>query len=848
MFFGKKWRSMKQISFANLRGVTQSPHGISQSTVLSQRALFGNNSILEVSSNRFVEIIKETLRDPMIWFLIGIGLVFFFIGQRSEGVTLFVAILPLTVMDAFLHWRTQASTLGLKSNLSSRVKVLRDQEEVEIDSRELVPGDLLKISTGLLLPADGVIEEAHEVQIDESVITGEALPVNKVKCIFNPFHRVEEQEVPVDADMLAFAGTRVLTGHGLLRVLFTGVNTAYGEIVQSVAQMPHERTPLQVSIGKLVKNLIYASLGFCLLLAGLRIYQGHGWLDALLSAAALALAAIPEEFPVVFTFFLGVGIYRLAQKHALVRRAVSVENIGRITQICSDKTGTITMGELELTHIVPAERISAETVLFVSALASNPEGTDPVDLAIFKKAQEIKITLPKTIKRFPFTENRKRESAYFQNEMGFVVVTKGSPETIFELSNLSAVEKTQWLEKTSQWAKEGHKVLACAQSKLSPFEFNQGKEAESGFVFIGLLAFEDPPRPEVASAILYAYENKIKVLMLTGDHPETAAAIGREIGLGHGQLKVASAELDSEKFEKEYIGRHPEFLSSLDVVARCTPIQKLKIVNALKAAGEIVAVTGDGVNDVPALKAADIGIAMGQRGTRSAKEVSSIILGDDNFKTIVAAIMEGRQLFSNLKMSFEYLLLIHIPFVLTAALIPLLGYPLLYLPVHIVWLELVIHPTAILAFQDDAKLNSEKSSGEFFKRTEVVRFAVVGCLLAILIGTCFVLSLQENSDVGRARAKVMAILSEWSVAIVIYRTHLRSKYALLVAVLTFLGTLFILQSKRIANTLHVEILNAQDWADVFLIVMALMSTVWLLDNVNKFKSPRIESLPSGKSF
>jgi P-type Ca2+ transporter type 2C len=828
---------MKKISFENLNGLKNVPTGLTQTEVQNQRKKFGQNVVVEVSSNRLVEILKETFRDPMIWFLIGIGAVFFVIGQKSEGLTLFVAILPLTLMDAFLHWRTQASTLGLKSNLSSQVFVIRDGSEIKIESKELVPGDILKLSTGIFIPADGVIEEAHEIQIDESVLTGEAFPIQKAKCGFDPFSQTEKSEVSVDPKSLAFAGTRVLTGKGLLRIVFTGSHTSYGEIVQSVSQMPHERTPLQISIGNLVKSLIYVSAGFCVLLAGLRMYQGHGWLDALLSAATLAIAAIPEEFPVVFTFFLGVGIYRLAQKQALVRRAVSVENIGRITQICTDKTGTITKGELALTHLDPADSIKNEDVLLVSGLSCNSEGEDPVDQAILKKAQTENVTLPTAEKRFPFTEDRKRESAFTEIEGQKTIVTKGAPETILNLTQMSPEQKKLWLNKTIQWAKEGHKVLACAKKNLSHEEFKAGRELTSDFEFIGLLAFEDPPRSEVPAAIKYAFENQIKVLMLTGDHPDTAAAIGRQVRLGQGKPIVVSAEIEPEKIKPDYFKSNPDYLKSIDIVARCTPLQKLQIVVALKNSGEIVAVTGDGVNDVPALKAADIGIAMGLRGSRSAKEVSSIILGDDNFKTIIAAILEGRQLFSNLKTSFEYLLLIHIPFVLTAAALPLLGYELVFLPVHIVWLELVIHPTAILAFQAVASSKTTKSTGSFFLKSDVYRMGILGVGLAIAIGFIFVSGLHENPDLGFARAKVMIILSVWSASLVIYYTHLKTLSAKLVVLGTLLSLLLI-QLPSAAPILRVVSLPGRAWVAAIMTVLIFAGTMTGFDLVLKKRKLR----------
>ncbi|MBK7842707.1 MAG: cation-transporting P-type ATPase [Bdellovibrionales bacterium] len=316
------------------------------------------------------------------------------------------------------------------------------------------------------------------------------------------------------------------------------------------------------------------------------------------------------------------------------------------------------------------------------------------------------MSLPIPLKAVPFTEDRKRETGFVRQSDGSIMAcVKGAPETILAMSAITHENREYWSKRISEWAKAGHKVIGVAKKHDVLLESEY--EPDSGFEFCGLLAFEDPPRPEVAGAMAYCRQSGIRVLMVTGDHPETAAAIAKDAGLTLGTPIVVSAEDDPAQFQVEWLNQNPKFLKGIDVVARCTPMQKFRIVMALKFAGEMVAVTGDGVNDVPALKAADIGIAMGERGTRSAKEVSSIILSDDNFSTIVNAIREGRQLFRNLAMSFEYLLLIHIPLVLGAAIVPLIGYPLVYLPVHIVWLELVIHPTALFAFQAVASANPD---------------------------------------------------------------------------------------------------------------------------------------------
>lgn len=301
---------MKRISLKNLIGLSLKESGLQELEVLKQRERFGLNSIQEFSSPFWIVIFKDTLRDPMIWFLLGISFVFFFVGQVSEAWTLLVAILPLGLMDIYLHWHTGRSTKSLKNNLNSTVNVIRDSELKAMDSKELVPGDLVKLSSGDFIPADGIITDTDNLQVDESVLTGEALALRKVKCSLDLNTHQTSKEVLLASENLAFAGTKVLTGQALLRVLETADRTEYGEIVKSVTQAPFEKTPLQKSIGIIVKNLIFSAIGFCILLAIVRVYQGQGLLDALLSAATLAVAAIPEEFPVVFSFFLGIGVYR----------------------------------------------------------------------------------------------------------------------------------------------------------------------------------------------------------------------------------------------------------------------------------------------------------------------------------------------------------------------------------------------------------------------------------------------------------------------------------------------------------------------------------------------------------
>jgi Ca2+-transporting ATPase len=790
----------RPLPLARIGDLLLAERGLTSSEAADRRQRFGSNDIIEVAGSPRWQLVRETARDPMIWFLLGTGALYAFVGEGLEALTVLAAIVPLVGMDAFLHRRTTASTEGLKGRLASRARVVRDGSERVVPATELVPGDLAVVEPAESFPADGIIVLGTELQADESALTGEAYPVRKHPLAAVPRGGAEPS---IEAKYWGLAGTRLLTGRAHLRVAFTGEETMYGEIVRSGARGAGGRTPLQAAIANLVSVLLVAATALCLVLAVVRLRQGHGWLDALLSAVTLAIAALPEEFPLVLTVFLGVGVYRLAKRQALVRRAVSVENIGRTSCICSDKTGTITEGQLRLTHVVPADGIDRARLLALAAIASRPDGGDPVDAAIAREAGDAAV--PGRLAVFPFTEARKRETAVVAEGSHLVSATKGAVEVVLAMGDESADVRAAWSARAMALAEEGHKVLACGWRPVDAPDV----EPDRGFRLAGLLAFEDPVREGVADAVARCGEGGIHVIMVTGDHPATARAVAREIGLGDGAPRVIAGD------EVEALG--PESLRRVDVVARALPAQKLALVRKLKAAGEIVAVTGDGVNDVPALQAADVGIAMGERGTRSAREIASIVLMDDNFRTIVEAIAEGRQLFGNLRLSFQYLLVIHIPLVVTAALIPLAGYPLLYLPVHIVWLELVMHPTAMLVFQElppDRRLTrlGRRGAMGFFSRREWAVIVAVGALLTLCVSVGYVRSLGAAGDEPHARAMALAVLTLASGAVTAALARLRTLLSRLVTGGTVALSVLLIQTPSLAALLHLRPLHVDDWS------------------------------------
>ncbi|MGZ8992887.1 MAG: cation-translocating P-type ATPase, partial [Burkholderiaceae bacterium] len=522
----------------------------------------------------------------------------------------------------------------------------------------------------------------------------------------------------------------------------------------------------------------------------------------------LAIAALPEEFPIVFTFFLGLGVYRLARRQALVRRAVVVENIGRVTCICSDKTGTLTDGRLHLAHTLAADGVDASELVRIAATAARNESGDPLDLVLLTHSAPIQ---GERIATFPFTEDRRREVAIARTPAGALfAAVKGAPEIVFAMTTLDDGHRAVWQQRVDELAAAGHKVIACANRDLDTWS---GGEPDRDYRFAGLLAFEDPVREGVADAVAKAQAADIRVLMVTGDHPSTAAAIARELGIGGSGAPVVIEGADLAATLAGQISTH---LHEVDVIARAVPAQKLDLVRALQRAGEIVAVTGDGVNDVPALQGADVGIAMGERGTRAAREVAAIVLLDDNFRTIVRAIAEGRQLFRNLKLSFAYLLMMHLPLVLTAALIPFAGLPLLYLPIHIVWLELIIHPTALLVFQklpesDQLEVVPRPAPLRFFDQREWFIIGAVGVIITLVISAGYVRGLGVYRDIDHARTVALAALIVASGTLTAGLNGVRSRSTLVALALTLGSALALVQIEPIARLLHLSPLHLDDW-------------------------------------
>jgi Ca2+-transporting ATPase len=758
-----------------ITGLGDAGRGLTAAEVLERRRLYGQNDILEDHQAGWLGVLADTLKDPMVWLLAATAILFWWIGDTVEAIVMAVALVPIFGMDAFLHRRTTASTEGLAGQLAAHARVLRDGEIAEVPAIDLVPGDLVAVGPDTSFPADGIIVAGANIQVDESALTGEAMPVRK-----QPLRAIADGAENIRIDDLSWgaAGTRLLTGDARLRVAFTGGETLYGEIVRAAKLERQRQTPLQGAVNRLVTLLVVIAVLACVALALTRYAQGFGLLDAFVSAVTLAVAALPEEFPVAFTFFLGVGVYRLARRKALVRRSVAVENIGRITCICSDKTGTITEGRLRVARFIPADGFDQTELHRIAAAASRQESGDPLDAALLQDGPRHDGSVAAL---FPFTEDRRREVSVLKTgKTNYHAVAKGASETILKMCKLSKTTEDHWIAEVHTLASQGYKVIACAEKRLAA---SPRTEPAHGYRFAGLIA--------------------------TGDHVTTATAVARAIRIGGDGPRVIEGTALKENLQGPALGQ-------FDVVARATPMQKLELVRALKAAGEIVAVTGDGVNDVPALQGADIGIAMGERGTRPAREAAMIVLLDDSFRTIIRAIAEGRQLFWNLRLSFAYLLMAHMPLVTAAALIPFLGYPLVFLPVHIVWLELIMHPTAILVFQELARPSAigDAAGGtkvRFFSPREWLIICLVGLIVSAAVAGGYIHALGPTGDAEHARTLGLAILIFASAAVTAGLTGLATPAARWIVALSALSVIVLAQLPWTAYPLRLTPLHLSDW-------------------------------------
>ncbi|MFA5787169.1 MAG: cation-transporting P-type ATPase [Actinomycetota bacterium] len=811
--------------------------GLTSREAAALLARHGRNSLVpEKKRAGWFYWIIHLLSDPMALLLLVAGPTYLLIGDATDAIVTFAALVPIVGVSWVLETRAERTLEQLKKLTAPTITVWRDGLHQVIKAEELVPGDLVVLHEGDVVPADGELVAATQMMVDESALTGESQPIDKM---------------PSGAEREVLAGTTVLSGRGIARITVTGMATRYGAIGKLVAEVKQPRTPLQRSISRLVRRLGIGAIGFCGIVLAVELARGNGWGAAVIAAVSLAIAAIPEEFPMVFTLYLALGARRLAQERALVRRLTGVETLGSTTVVCSDKTGTLTLGRLEVVGLAGSEGpLSADRPLDPNArallesalLACEPKPFDPLERAISSFAQERGIDVEGLhggtfVSDYPFDHTLKYLTHVWKQGERYLVCAKGSIEGILERSRVDESTRRRAHETNSALAAQGMRVIAVAEGELNVPTGERAKD-EAALAFRGLVAFSDPLRPGVAEALEECRAAGIRVIMITGDHPETAHAVAEGLGLPHtnaaGQDMLATgADIDAADDEAL-----PALVDGINVFARTRPEQKHRLVQALRAYGHVVAMTGDGINDAPALREADIGVAMGQRGTEVARESATMVLLDDNFATIVTAVRNGRRIFDNLRKAFAYLVAFHPPLLVAALVVPLLGKPLLLLPVHIVLLELIVHPTVSLVFEAEpahprimARGPRPAGSG-LFGRDLILPF-MLGLTLSLAVVMTYLVGLNRLGSEVEARTLAFATLLIGQALLVlvtrahepVWRTSLRKNRMLLPVVAGTLAALpaFVYLSP-LARVLKLAPFPPGGWAVA--VAVAAVATLW----------------------
>lgn len=759
--------------------------GLTAAEAAARLAAEGANALPDARRRSTLVIALDVVREPMFLLLVGAGALYLLLGNRGEAAVLLASVFVVMGITLYQEKRTEGVLQALRDLSSPRALVIRDGQPLRIAGREVVRGDLVVLVEGDRIPADGAVIEGHGLQADESLLTGESVPVAK-----GIWDRAEAMARPGgEGRPFVYSGTLVVQGKATAQVLATGAHTEIGRIGKSLQRLDQETTPLQAQTAHLVKTLALVGLGLCVVLVA-SLWWLHGdWIAAVLSGITLAMAILPEEFPVVLTVFLALGAWRLSRSRVLTRRVAAIETLGAATVLCVDKTGTLTQNRMAVHTLVAGDvqfRIPAgeaplklpealHEVLEFGILASDAEPFDPMDQALQALGKRALAGADaghlhrdwELVHEYALSPELRALSHVWQSGTATarVVAAKGAPEAIADLCHLDAAAKGTLAAQVDALSAEGLRVLGVAQARFEGEDWPADQHAFA-FTLVGLVALADPLRPSVPAALQECREAGIRVVMITGDYPGTAAAIAREAGLDPGTV-ISGDELG--QWSDAELGAR---IHDTTVFARVVPDQKLRIVEAFKANGEVVAMTGDGVNDAPALKAAHIGIAMGGRGTDVAREAASLVLLDDEFPAIVAAVRLGRRIYGNLRKAMAYILAIHIPIAGLALLPVLFGWPPMFFPVHVAFLEFIIDPACSIVFEAergeaDAMRRPPRKKDEplFGGRTLLVSLLQGAGVLAATVAV-FGLALHAGMADGQARAMTFATLVVSNLALI----------------------------------------------------------------------------------
>jgi Ca2+-transporting ATPase len=764
----------------------------------------------------------------MILLLILAGVISFVLAERVDGMLLISTVFIIIGISLFQERRTETALSALKSLSAPQALVIRSGKRIRVPTKEVVPGDLIQLLEGDRVPADAEIIDLKYLVLDESLLTGESVPATK---------NLGDQ---------VFTGTLVVRGHGIAIVRTTGKSTELGRIGSSLSGMKEQLTRLQLSISRIVKGIgIGALLTVTFVIAVYGVTRGN-WLEGALAGIAVAMALIPEELPVILTIFMTLGAWRMTKVGVIVRRTATIEALGSVTVLCVDKTGTLTKNEMKIEELKllngdtwnasSAINPEFEELISIGSLATPTVAFDPMDLAFKMLETSNRLASYKSLSEIPLSKERLIYTHVWQKENRVIVAAKGAPEHIARICGLSETQLNSFHDLVATSASHGFRVIAVAKMELSESEFRTKKIDEIGLQFLGFSLLRDPIRDGVPDAINLCRAAGIRTIMITGDHPATAIAVANEIGIPSSSFmtgEILSQASDSDLREK---------VKSVSIFARVTHDHKLRLINALKTNGEIVGMTGDGINDAPALRAADIGIAMGGRGTDVAREASDMIITDDNFVSIVSGIKRGRTIFSNIKKAIIYVIAIHVP-IFGMAIIPILNplWPLVFLPALIAFHEIVIDPAASIVYeveQSDPEIMNQKpraASASLISRLDFLYSVLQGLSVFALVAIIYFVSLGNGSSDNRVRSltfgtllisNVILIMINRSRDLTIYRTVFKIKNvaAPWIALLAISILLILINVRVFREAFDLELLAISDY--LILAGLSYLSLCW----------------------
>ncbi|MBF0501043.1 MAG: cation-translocating P-type ATPase [Candidatus Riflebacteria bacterium] len=761
-----------------------SQSGLSSTEVWKLREKHGFNELPTSEKKGIFGIALEVVKEPMFLLLLFCGGLYLATGEMTEAMMLLGFVFVIMIITFFQEQRTEQALDALRNLSSPRALVIRDGQQIRIPGREVVPGDLLLVAEGDRVAADAILFSATSVTADESLLTGESVPVRKRA---GPEAGIMTKPGGDDLPCL-FSGSMIVKGQGIARVINIGINTEMGKIGKALQSVVPEQTALQKQTQVIIRNFGLAGAILCLLTVVVFGFTRGDWLRGFQAGLTLAMATLPEEFPVVLTIFLALGAWRISLRNVLTRRIPAVETLGAATVLCTDKTGTLTLNRMRVTHLsiggfsggkkseileLPTEPENLpenmHELVEYSILASPADPFDPMESAMKEVGER---TLYNTehlhrdwefIREYPLSDTLLAMSRVWRSRTphdGLVIAAKGAPEAIADLCHFNSSQMETLSQRINDLAEKGLRVIGVARGTLAAAKLPTAQH-DFSFEFIGLLGLADPVRPEVVGAVRDCAEAGIRIIMITGDYPGTARSIALQIGLPSPEKIITGSELDAMTNEQL-----AERIRDTSIFARVVPEQKLRLVMALKANGEVVAMTGDGVNDAPALKAAHIGVAMGGRGTDVARESAALVLLDDNFTSIVQAVRLGRRIFDNLRKAMSFIVSVHIPIAGMTIIPVLMQWPLMLLPVHVVFLELIIDPACSIVFEAEPEEPNvmrrppRREDDPLFDRATVLRsvFQGIGVTFMVVLSYLTVMEISGSESETRAACFITMVI------------------------------------------------------------------------------------------